>query len=320
LGNPPEWLNDEDVSLSTVRDLIKQVKGYSGNNSSKADFLIRRATDEFSQALKSFGVPLDKPVDGDLLLKRIDATKPLRDYFFDYIEASISKDMPVGEIASNYFENLYNNVTTDTRNLTSYYPDNLEIYHYFIWESFICTITILLHYEKYEEIKKMLVRTYFLYDRSYGEIAHTFIEFENEFRVIEEISRNKYANQQLFTLAGEIAVKREKKPIITKETIVNADLILYQMSCVFESDKYRRWFPILYVYHSWPQHQIIWKRLVSKKHCEKLFPLFGVSSIIELKKLIGKCTYDHQYRHNNAREAAPNILSSIKLEEIGVLN
>jgi hypothetical protein len=319
LGNPPEWLNNEDVSLSAVRDLIKQVKGYSGNNSSKADFLIRRATDEFSQALKSFGFPLDKPVDEDLLLKRIDATKPLRDYFLDYIEALISKDMPVGEIVSNYFENLYNDVT-NTRNMTSYYLDSLEIYYYFIWESFICTIAILLYYERYVEINKALARTYFLYDRHKDETACTFVKFRQPFRVIEEMCKPKSAEPRLYTLAGDIAIKREKKPIITKETIVNADLILYQMSCAFEADNSRKWFPLLYVYHSWSQHQTIWTRLLSKKHCEKLFPLFGVSSLIELRNLIGKCTYDNQYRHYNAYEAAPNILTSINLEEIGSLN
>jgi hypothetical protein len=311
-------LNDEDVSLSSVRDLVKQVKGYNGSNSSKADFLIRRAIDEFSQTLKSFGFPLDKPIDEDLLLKRIDATKPLRDYFLDYIEALISKDMPVGEIASNYFENLYNEVT-DTRSLQQYLPDNLEIYYYFIWESYICTIAILLHYEKYAEINKMLVRTYFLREEYKDETAYTFAGFKHYFRVIEEICKPKSATPNLYTLAGDIAVKREKKPIITKETIADADLILYQMSCIFETGQWK-WFPILHVYRSGFQRQTIWTRLQSKKHCEKLFPLFGVTSLLELKELIEKSKIDNQYGYNSSYGQAPNILASIKLEEIGSLN
>jgi len=59
LGKPPEWLNEE-VSLSAIRDLIKQLKGDNGNNPSKTSFLARRAVDEFSQALKLFWFPMNK--------------------------------------------------------------------------------------------------------------------------------------------------------------------------------------------------------------------------------------------------------------------
>jgi hypothetical protein len=212
-------LNEEDVSFSGIRDLIKQVKGYNGSNSSKADFLTRRAIDEFSQALKSLGFPLDKPVDEDLLLKRIDATKPLRDYYLEYIEALISKDIPVGEIASSYFENIYNS-STDTRNLNQYYSDNLEFYYFLIWESFICTIAVLLHYETYEEINTMLSRTYFFKDSAYDEESNTFVQFRRYFRVIEEICKPKCPNPRLYTLAGDIVVNRERKPIIL-QTVTN---------------------------------------------------------------------------------------------------
>ena len=318
LSAPPEWLNEENVSLSAVRDLIKQIKGYNGGNSSKASFLIRKANDEFFQALKSFGLPLDKSVDGDLLLKRIDATKPLRDYFLDYIEALISKDMPVGEIASDYFENLHNSII-DSINLQSYYPDNLELYYYFIWESFICTVAILLHYEKYEEINKMLTRTYFLNDHSSGEISSGFAEFRRHFKIIEGMCKPKLEEPRPIALAGEIAVKRERKPIITQESISNADLILYQMSCALETAPCK-WFPILHIYRFRHGRQTIWTRLKSKKHCVKMFPLFGVNTLSELKQLIGKCEYDSKYKYNNnPLTAAPNILSSIKLEEVGTL-
>jgi hypothetical protein len=123
----------------------------------------------------------------------------------------------------------------------------------------------------------------------------------------------------LHTLAGDIAIKREKKPIITKKKIVDADLFLYQMSCAFETDGSWRWFPTLYVYHSQFHGQKIWKRLQSKRYCEKLFPLFDVNSLEGLNAFISKCTYNNEYRYNT-HWAAPNILSSIKLEEIGVLN
>jgi len=318
LSAPPEWLNEEDVSLSAIRDLIKQVKGHNGSNSSKTNSLIRRASEEFSLALKLFGLPLNETVSGDFVLKQIDATKPLRDYFLDYIEALINKDMLVGDIASEHFERLHNNII-DSIDLTQCYPNNLEIYHHFIWESFVCTVALFLHYEKYEEINKMLVRTYFLKEKTNSEVANSFTAFRRHFELIENRCKPNCGNPKLLTLAGDIATKREKKPIIKQESIANADLILYQMSCALESQPYK-WFPILYIYCSSPYRSTIWTRLKSKKHCEKLFPLFGVNSFSELKKLIGRCEYDKQYKYDNAFNGAPNILSSIKLEEIGTMN
>ena len=190
LRKAPEWLDEEDINLSAIRDLIKQIKGYNGGNSSKADFLIRRAVDEFSHALKSSGLPLDKPVDEDLLIKRIEASKPLRDYFIDYFETLIEKDLPVGEIAADFFESLHNNVM-NTKNLSQYFPANLEFYFFFIWESFICTTAILLHFDKYGEINKMLVRTYYLNDGNRNENSYSYVEFKKNFPVIEECCKPK---------------------------------------------------------------------------------------------------------------------------------
>jgi len=177
LSPPPAWLNDEDVSLSAIRDLVKQLKGYNGGNSSKADFLIRKASDEFSMALNSLGLPLNEKATGDLILKQLDATKPLRDYFIEYIVALISKDMHIGEIASECFEKLYNDMIDSTLDFSQHYPDNLEIQRYFIWESFICTVAVLLHYEKYADINDILTQTYFLKERHNGETASAFTVF-----------------------------------------------------------------------------------------------------------------------------------------------
>ena len=316
LSSPPEWLNEEDVSFSTIRNLIKQIKGDKEPSSAKVDFVLRRATDEFFQALKSLELPLDKAADGALLLKRIDATKPIRDYFLDYIETLLSKDLPAGEIIANYFESLHNNIENSINVHSREYV--MELYNYFIWESFVCAIAVLLYYEKYGEINKTLKRTYFLVDGSYGESAQTFIDFRHHFRVIEGVCKPNCEEPQLHTLAGEITVKREKKPIITKDSMVNADLILYQMSCALEPKSFN-WFPTMCCYHSRYQLQAIWTRLVSKRHCEKLFPLFDVNSIEKLKELISKCDPDNRVGYNTFHPA-PNILSSIKLDEIGTLS
>ena len=39
LGNPPDWLNEETTDFSSIRDVIKQIKGYTGTNQTKLDSL-----------------------------------------------------------------------------------------------------------------------------------------------------------------------------------------------------------------------------------------------------------------------------------------
>ena len=320
LSKPPEWLNDEDVSLSNIRDLIRQLNGDRGDNPSKLDFLVRKLRAEFSTTLNSFGLSLNETHSGEFILKQLDATKPLRDHFVEYIECLISKDLPVGEITSMHFENLYNDMIDSTLDYQSHYPDNLEVQRFFIWESFICTIAILLHYEKYAAINEILTRTFFLKDRHNGEIPTSFRGFYHDFKLIEGRCKPLCSEPRLHTLAGDIVVKREKKPLITKDSLADADLLLYQMSCAFNDNKSWNWFPKLYCYRSRYQGQTIWTRLKSKKYCEKLFPLFGVDSIEKLKKQVSNCAYDNQYGYSGSFDAAPNILQSIELDEIGTLN
>jgi hypothetical protein len=60
--------------------------------------------------------------------------------------------------------------------------------------------------------------------------------------------------------------------------------------------------------------------LKSKKYCQKVLPLFGTSTIEELKERIAECKNDREMRHQNCFDCAPTILNSIKLDEIASLN
>ena len=68
MGTKPEWLENETVDLSAIRDLNKQIRGYTGGNPAKADFLLRKAADEFVRSAKQYFPPNDKPFDEALLI------------------------------------------------------------------------------------------------------------------------------------------------------------------------------------------------------------------------------------------------------------
>lgn len=48
--------------------------------------------------------------------------------------------------------------------------------------------------------------------------------------------------------------------------------------------------------------------------------LFGVSSLEELKCVVGKCVYDSSMKYSGSWDAAPAILNYIRIDEIGTLN
>ncbi|MHB8130818.1 MAG: toll/interleukin-1 receptor domain-containing protein [Mobilitalea sp.] len=320
LGKKPEWLENDTVDLSVIRDLIKQVRGYTGGNRIKADFLLRKAADEFVEIAKQYTLSEDKPIDEELL-QVIDQLKGYRDLFIDYCESLIYSALPISETISSMIERLYNELH-DATGKGSYSNTDFELYDFLIWELFISITAILLHYEKYSELHNILLHTYFLRESNFSNTvkACNYTKFRAFCRTIEETCKKKCSNPNMFTLMGDILVKREKKPILTKETLANADLILYQLFGVLDinGEGHGYWYPLAYVYHE--NLQPIWQRLKSVQFCNAIQPLFGVSNITELKDIISKGKVERDMRYRGCFEAPLSILNNIKIEEIGSMN
>lgn len=319
IGAVPEWLENESVDLSTIRDLIKQTRGYTGGNKTKADFLIRKCNDEFITALLSIDKKTGIPPDETLLIQ-IDEEKTLRDLYIDYLEAIIYSDLPVESIVPSFFEQAYN-TTHDASGRGSYSDSDFEFYDFALWEMLICTVAVLLHYEKYSALHQILTHTYFL-RQSYFDARvknFTYAKFRKYCRTIEEVCKPKCDNPRYYTLTGEILAKREKKPIITKTSLANADVVLFQLFSVLGLEgEPPFWFPVIYYYCA--ECQPMWQKLKSKAYCEKIMPLFGVKTIEELTQAVERNTGDGDMRHRGAFESAPVIRSSVKLDEIGSIN
>lgn len=81
---------------------------------------------------------------------------------------------------------------------------------------------------------------------------------------------------------------------------------------------YRYWFPICYVYAQEDFNE--WEKMKSKRYCKKMFILFGVSNIEELKQKLTSCHYSNDMRYSRSWHSVPAILDCITLNEIGILN
>lgn len=320
LGTKPEWLETDTVDLSTIRDLIKQIRGHIKSDKSKADFLLRKTNASFIDTAKQYKLPCNQPRDEGLLIV-INQLKVYRDLVVDFCEALIYSSMPVAEIMANLLEGLYNELH-DANGMESYNTLDFELYNYMCWELFICIIATLIFYERYEDIFKMATHTYFIKESYFGTSvkSESYFKFYTYMDTIEKVCKPKCENPNLFTLTGEILVKRERKPILTKESISNADIILYQLGTILNINRntYSYWYPLSYIYHS--GSQVIWQKLKSKQYCLKIAPIFGCQSIDELKEILKKPLANTCNGYQTSFDSIPNILSNLKYEDIASLN
>lgn len=322
LGRKPEWLENDIVDLSAIRDVVKQVNGCSNNNQTKSDFLLRRAADEFVVAAKQYVLPREKPADEELLIA-IDQYKGYRDLYVDYCEALIYSGLPLSDTLASLIERLYNELH-DAVGMASYNETDFELADFMIWELFIATTTILLHYGRFGDLRRLLIQPYFL-RQSYSTTkveAFSYFTFRANTRTIEEICKPKSSKPNRITMTGEILVSREKKPQLTKESISNADIVLYQLGTLLPVPSTRSldndWFPITYIYHD--SVQLIWQKLKSKSYCLKMFLLFGVETVDQLKEIIKTSTTHTEIKYQFTWGSAHGILNSINLEDIGSMN
>lgn len=320
LGTTPEWLECESVDLSSIRDMVKQIRGYTGGNKTKADFLVRKCTDEFIIAFKSLAPKEGLPHD-EALLVLIEKGKIVRDLYVDYLEAVIYCDLPVGTIIPIVIEQSYNS-THDASGMSTCANNMFEFYDFSVWELLICTVAVLLHFERFAELHQVLTHTYFLRESCFSTRMkdYSYTQLYAYCQTIENICKPKCPNPRLHTLTGDMLIRREKKLILTKETLSNADIVLYQLFPVYDLgvEGHDYWFPLSYKYCS--TNQSLWYKMKSKAYCEKIMPLFGITTVSQLKEMVQKGKSDQGMRHRGVFEVAPTIMDCIKQDDIAVLN
>lgn len=325
LGKRPDWIDQDKTNLFPLKDLIRQINGSTSDK--KQESCVRRFIDEYIQTLKTYYIEVSEPKQ---VYEQFKEMKKIRDVFLDFLPSLAATNMSFSDMICGALENMYNTLTcVKGFNPEAYSANdkNFEIYHIHIWELFICIIAYLRHTQDYVSLGEILTNTYFLttscLNNSITEENYCIFRYYSSIVEGEYKPSTEYKNK--FTLLGDtICNEREKLPIYSKEAIAEADLFLYQIKAgldlVENENQYRVscWFPTFYVYAK--TNPCEWKKLKSRKFCQKLFPLFGVNDLEELKQRISKCVYDKEMRYSGSFDSAPDILSVIKIDDIGTLN
>ena len=241
-------------------------------------------------------------------------TLPFRNFVID----AISKAQESNEIFWNCLGGIVEKLYNELLNARIDNEIAKEMGGLLVREIFISIIAILRSEEDYNGVYYLLHKTYFL-KSPYREAASTISEFYKYPAILEEhIKPSVEGKNNLFTFAGDLFVSdRLYPPIITQQSISEADLLIFQLSQIIREDtkEYVHWFPYLYVYCD--PNQILWKRLVSKSEALKIMPILGVKDLESLKKRIISTQKYQPVRYNCCFNDANPIYCYIKAEEIG---
>ena len=178
----------------------------------------------------------------------------------DLVEQAVLGEGFSGEKIASMIESIYNGINQ---------PDLRECYHFFFWDVFICTAALLIEYEKYMDLRKILNRTYFLRDiigTSNDPEPYSFSQFRQYHWALENVYRPKI-NPRLVSLSADMLVKREHGSVISKRNLVTADTTLAHLAMIYGQADFT-WYPILAPYSHYAGCTLIWERLISRAFCE----------------------------------------------------
>lgn len=319
LGSKPEWLKKDAVNVSSLINFVNILK--SASNETRKNAVIIEFYLEFSKKAKEFSINIqnsDVETLGKELTEKINAMKPLRDVYLDFLKEIILSEKNISDFVCTFFENVYNKIMLVPKEAKNRDERFYEHYSFLIWESFICTVAYLRYYGKYAEIYSVLTHTYYLQ----AELSPTkrivpsnIREFGSYCRFFDGYGKKMF---NLLSFTADTAIKRPKEPLITKKTFAETDVFLCQMSFALQINyEGYYWFPVTYIYLD--NMESVWIRLSSRQFCEKILPLFGVNTIDELKKKIQDNQVEDEYKFPSVWKSVPKIPIKIQGYEIASL-
>lgn len=321
LGTKPDFLTINRSNISTLKSMTKAIDG----TKKKTDVIAKNFISTFIEEAKNYSVEGDPEYYEEIaksVIKNIENMLELRNSYLEFLQNLIESDDVITEdFIVSFIEETQKALYLYDGQKSQINPDFFAEHHTFLlWECFVSSIGMLWYYEKYSLIYNLVNRTYFLKDdvNTYeGTSPHNFVSIRKHCRALQSFSNSL----QRLSIASELVEKRPFATIIDKKTFAYTDILLTQLSVIFDIKYYDfYWFAISYNNISWYESDLMWTKLQSKKYCEKIFKLFNVSTIEDLKKLISEHPVPKEYGYNYGFSKIPSIPYNFKGIEIGELN
>lgn len=325
LGKLPSYLFEDENNNYKTRSIVTSLKNCLYKNSQQALCLAQDFINEFISSLEEFQLEIEdltEPVD-DVIYNKIHDMQKLRDTYVDFLD-SWSKNKEIFDIDKiiSLFEDIYK--FKDYQGSGSFREEQTDHYKFFIMELFLYTIAILLKNNLYDKVSILIHNKYFINNRfESNENPYGFNIFN--FGEIPSLSyRNRRLGCSLVSYTADTLIKRASwNNNSYKNQILDTDLLLYYISNLMTGKAYNCWFPMTYIYarngYSYNSYKMdILRRLISKRHFEKIKVLFNVNTVEELKQLFKQFSNDaNDYIHYSSKCSVLPLSHHIKYDEIG---
>lgn len=292
-GNPPAYILETDSVYLRTSNKVKTIQNSLINEKKNSQILIDDYYSTFIDALADFEITqenLTTQYVDDIVQLRIEEMKILRDDFISFFETVCTYSLDLEKL-NTFLENL---VEFSQKRDSIKYPERLigpfmnDHYKFFIEEIFLYIATILIQKEKYVELGQILHNDFIIFNQRLNKTEpFTYLVFNQYIESLDKI-RNERLQMRRISITADLIKQRADNTKYNFEKLREADVLLYYIGLMRTefTDPWRwsRWFPKTTVYHIY-NLQIL-EKLISKRHFEKIKPLFEIHTIEELQAKI----------------------------------
>lgn len=318
LGTMPSFLEEGGKKNYKTKNINASLKNCIIKSPDLCSFHIKDFIDEFKNALGEFKInkeDLTQPYD-EIIYNKIHEMLPLRDDYVTFIDTVCKFKKLDIDLIIKLFEKLY--ALTEFQGNGSFIETQFDQYRFFLLEIFLYTVVILLKNEEYSNLNILINAPYFVNYRFGRNDSHSdFTAFRFYVNSLE--SRNKRLQLSKVSFTAQALIDRSViNGTSYKDELIDADILLYYISYLKTKDAYCSWFPTTYIYKERYDKVDILRRLVSKRHFDKIKILFNVNTEPELKQLMNEFNEEgNRYtKHTNCWDSIPCLKEHINPDDI----
>lgn len=322
LGTMPSFLEEGGPATYKTKHINSSLQNCIYKNPEQCGFYMRDFIDEFKNTLLEFEIEYLEPdkLYDEIVYNKIHEMLSMRNDYVLFLDMLCKAKQLNIDLIIKLFEDLY--PFTEFQGEGRFNECQFDQYRFLILELFLYTIVILLKNEEYENINILINSPYFVNRRFSSKdncSAFNIFRFNiNSFNI-----RNVRLNLNRVSVTADILIERSSiNNISYKENLIDADIILYYLSRLKNNDFHLCWFPTTYIYKDEYSKVDLLRRLISKRHFEKIKVLFGVNNAAELKDLFNGFDEEanKQIRYSNSWNCVPSLKWQISPEDICTIN
>lgn len=303
LGKVPPHLFEPKMIFPTTYK-IKRMRGMVDRQSNRIPFYAYELIDDFAESFNQLKIESFENIDehDEEVVAKIDESLQLKDDFVQMLSILIEIDKLDVDFLVEIFEKLYGVVVDFNIDNSTTDPSK-----FLLNELFLFTITILNKYHKYDELIEFInsdIRNMSIYNREEALKIDKFRFYLKSFDY-----RKKRLNSNQVSLHSNLLAQRSGK---FKNDLVAADILLYYITAIAYPDE--QWYPVTYIQSDRINLKIL-NKMKSKKHFEKLKPLFKVNS---KEEFIEKASKVKGLRYEDSYKRTPSIFNFIKSDDIEI--